>query len=117
MKTSLFLFAIALLSAGNNINSKAPSNYKLIDSELEVTCLYPSDTFYLESFPLYDMDGNLYIVRQAYTTKPTKEDTLEFLKYSRIQTDKMYDSVQRIKQKRNINKPVKKQIQGKKGKA
>jgi hypothetical protein len=110
MKTSLFLLALAFLAAENNFNSNLSAKGNQVDSYLEVVYNEPVDTYYLESFPLYDMDGNLYIVKQAYTRIPTKEDSIEFLKNSQIETNRMYDSVQRRKREMNSKKSVKSAI-------
>ena len=61
------------------------------------------DSFFLRSMPAYDENGALYQVQHQYDHVPTSEDSILFLKESKIEVRDMIDSIQQSeKPKRKI---------------
>lgn len=61
------------------------------------------DRFELKSIPVYDMDGNVYIVVKSYDHVPTRQDSLDFEAYRKVEVRRMLEGVQ----KANKPKPYK----------
>jgi hypothetical protein len=53
------------------------------------------DTFFLKSIPTYDEFGNYYQVIERFTYPPTKSDSIQFEKESRIEMTKFFDSLRK----------------------
>jgi hypothetical protein len=86
---------------------KTLTSLALIFAALDVSA-QTKDTFILKSFPTYDEFGNYYEITKSFECLPTRQDSVNFIKESRVQIHHLVDSVRAYYAPKPIRKKCKK---------